>query len=269
LVPENAWIVADFQGDLTGQKPFADQPGLCESVPAPERVVMAILPPKTGSQPDFLIGARRVEETFWGCARDRIVRAGGTPLAQNDQYEVLKSPSGVVARGPLGSMVFLTSEGHLEEALSALSDLTTGAGSGGPHAALLDRVYRDGADPQNSVLDITLSLPSEWLASVGQDQTKTPLRFVRSAFVSAKVDGSAQGGVECDEEGCAEVLSFMRRAQSDAVSEMPTTAGAVVERSLSMEHVEGTGRIALDWKPSEIPLGALLGSFLGPSVFGP
>jgi hypothetical protein len=269
LALPGAWLVADFQGDLTGQKPFADQPGLCAQVEAPERVALAVLAPKGAQGLELLIAARNVEDVFWGCARDRIVSAGGTALAQNDRYEVLKSPSGVVARGPGGSMVFLTSEAYLEPALAAVSGLAAGAATEGPHAALYGRMHGAGNAAQDSVLDITLALPKDWLGQVEQDAEKSPLRFIHSAFLGVHVDGSASGGVDCDEVGCPEVLAFLKRAKSDLAGTLPPETRSVIEASLQAEHLAGTGRIRLDWSPSKAPLGSLLGSLLGSTPFGP
>src|SRR5690606_22928516 len=151
---------------------------LCGKVSAPERVALGVLPPVGESGPVLLLAAPSVTETFWGCARDRIVRAGGIPLAQNDQFDVLKSPTGVVARGPDGSLIFLSDEGHLEAALAVLSGLGPNSANAGAHAKLFRRMYPDikkGADAK-SALDLTLALPPAWLSSVGQDAEKSPLR---------------------------------------------------------------------------------------------
>lgn len=261
LVPPDAWAVADFRGDLTGEKPFDDQEGLCASVPPPPRVVIAVLPPRQGAEPDLLIGARKVGDTFWGCARDRIVRAGGTALAQNERYEVLQSPTGVVARGPDGSMVFLTSDVHLEAALAVMSDLSPSAVAGGTHAGLYARTH-ERPNVRPSALDLTVALPENWLASVGQEAKETPLRFIRSAFLSVAEEGSAQGGITCEEAGCAEVLGFLLRAKSDMTAELPNDLRQSIDASVQAEHVVGSGRIAVTWTPQNLPLGQLLGRFL-------
>lgn len=268
LAPLFAWLVADFRGDITGQKPFAGEPGLCASVPAPDRVAVAVLPPKTGTEPDLLIAARKVEDVFWGCARDMIVRAGGTALAQNERYEVLKSPSGIVAHGPDGSLVFLTSEGHLEEALSVLSELTPGAARSGTHARLYSRMHAGGRPAKDSMMDVTLALPPDWLSSVGQAEEKTPLRFISSAFLTSHVDGSAQGGIDCVEAGCAEVLEFLERAQKDVLESLPPATRAGIGEALNMKHVAGAGRIAIEWDPSRVSLGSLVGQLLGLGPLG-
>lgn len=267
LAPPTSWLVADFRGDITGQKPFAGEPGLCASVPAPKRVAMALLPPKTGTEPDLLIAARTVDDVFWGCARDMIIRAGGTALAQNDRYEVLKSPSGVVAHGPDGSLVFLTSEAHLEEALSVLSDLSPGAARLGAHARLYTRLHPSGGG-KDSMMDITLALPKDWLSSVGQAEEKTPLRFITAAFLTSHVDGSAQGGIDCAEAGCAEVLEFLERALMDLLDTLPSATRNGIGEALKMKHVVGAGRIVIEWDPSSVSLGSLLGQFLGTSPLG-
>jgi hypothetical protein len=202
-----------------------------------------------------------------------IVRAGGTALAQNERYEVLKSPSGVVARGPEGSLVFLTSEGHLEEALSVLSALVPGAARAGAHAELYARMHPPraprGADKvDDSILDITLALPNDWLSSVGQEKEKSPLRFISSAFLTSHANGSAQGGIECVEAGCAEVLAFLKRAQQDLLDSLPSATRAGIGEALRMKHVAGAGRIAIEWDPSRVSLGSLLGQLLGPGQLG-
>src|SRR6187551_616990 len=77
LIPKEAWLVADFRGDLTGTRPFEDQTGLCKEVPAPPRVALGILPPLATSKggPEMMLAAPEVSDTFWGCARDRIIVA--------------------------------------------------------------------------------------------------------------------------------------------------------------------------------------------------
>lgn len=269
LVPQNAWAVADFRGDLTGQRPFEDQPGMCATVPAPERVALAVLPPGENQEPDLLIAARRVEDTFWGCARDRIVRAGGTALAQNERYEVLKSPSGVVARGPDGSLVFLTGERHLEAALAVISELEPSAFEQGRHSALYSRMYSADRPARPSMLDLTVAPPADWLSSVGQDARKSPLRHIRSGFVGAYEDGSAQGGIDCEEAGCPEVVAFLERAEKDLVAGLPSDLGGSIGDAFRAEHLVGTGRIALTWNPQNLPLGKLLGRFFPGGPLGP
>jgi hypothetical protein len=264
FVPPDAWIVADFRGDITGRTPFSDQPGACQTVAAPERVAVAILPPKGNTQPELLLAAPNVSAEFWNCAVARIEGAGGVPLAENEEYQVFQSPSGIVARGPGGAMVFLTSQTQLETALAVLSQLSPSAAQEGPHAGLLARMHPEGVDRSQVALDATLALPSDWMSSVGQDAEKSPLRHLRAAFLSAKEDGSAQGGVDCEESGCAEVLTFLLRAQRDLLAGLPPAIGQAVQNSLSARHLEGTGRIAIDWAPSGLDWGQLLGRFLGP-----
>lgn len=264
LVPASAWLVADFRGDLTGNAPFSDADGLCGKVPAPKRVALAVLPPVGASGPVLLLAAPEVEEIFWGCARDRIVRAGGVPLAQNDQFDVLKSPSGVVARGPGGGLIFISDEAQLELALSVLTGMGESASSAGTHARLFRRMHPEpSSDEPKSALDLTLALPANWLASVGEDANKSPLRHVSAAFLSLEESGGAQGGIDCQEAGCQEVLVFLKRAQTDLTRQLPPGLAQSIGKSLHAEHVNGTGRIALRWSPTDIRLQQLLGQFLG------
>lgn len=264
LVPASAWLVADFRGDLTGNAPFSDADGLCGKIPAPRRVALAVLPPVGASGPVLLLAARQVEDVFWGCARDRIVRAGGVPLAQNDQFDVLKSPSGVVARGPDGGLIFISDEGQLELALSVLTGMGESASSSGTHARLFRRMHAEAsAEAEKSALDLTLALPPNWLSSVGEDAAKSPLRHVSAAFLSLDESGGAQGGIDCDEAGCADVLAFLNRAQSDLTRQLPPGLAQSISKSLRAEHLKGSGRIALSWSPTDIRLQQLLGQFLG------
>jgi hypothetical protein len=113
------------------------------------------------------------------------------------------------------------------------------------------------------VLDATLALPEDWLASVGQDADKSPLRHIRAAFLSAFQDGSAQGGVDCEEAGCASVLAFLLRAQGDFVATLPAPLKAAVGKSLRAQHLEGTGRIAITWAPAGLDWGSLVSALLG------
>ncbi len=256
LVPATAWLVADFQGDLVGQLPFSDQSGYCAQVPAPARVAVAVLPPAGKAEPEFMIAAPDVNDVFWGCARDRIIAAGGIPIAENDRYEVLKSPSGLVARGPEGRMVFLTSDSHLESALSSLSRLSEGSDLAGPHARMYARMR--GQDDPEPTLGLTLVLPEGWLTQVGEEAKQTPLRHVHSAFMALRPDGSASGGVDCDEAGCPEVLAFLLRAKDDATGALAPDTVKGLAASLSAEHVVGTGRIALTFTPVGVDLAKLL-----------
>jgi hypothetical protein len=216
-----------------------------------------------------MIAARRVADEFWGCARDRIVRAGGTALAQNERYEVLKSPSGVVARGPDGSMVYLSSEVHLEGALAVISDLEPGAFEVGPHARLYKRLQSSSGPPRTSLIEITVAPPPDWVSSMGKEADLSPLRHVHGGFIGAYEDGSAQGGIDCEESGCAEVVAFLHRAKSDLLSDVDNDLGVRVKEAFSADHLPGTGRIAIQWKSAEAPIGQLLAPFLRGGALGP
>ncbi|GEM_PF-1262216 len=259
LVPARAWLVADFDGELVGQKPFADKEGPCALVPAPPRVAVALLPPNKGDPPDLLIAAPQVSDEFWNCARLRVEQSGGRPLAENERFQVLKSPSGVVAHGPGGGMVFLTSETHLEEALTVLSGLGENARNTEPHSRLFHKMHGDKSVAPGSVLDATLSVSTDWMTSLGHDAAKSPLRFIQSAYISSQPNGGAQGGIDCLEEGCEDVLAFLNRAKTDLLKKLPPATAEVVSASLTAHHLQGTGRIALHWAPTSAQLGTFLG----------
>lgn len=278
LVPGNALLVADFRGDLSGAAPFAGVGGYCEAVPSPERMGLGLLPGK--EEPELLLVAPAVSDTFWGCARDRIVRAGGNAIAQNDEFEVLQSPAGVVARGPGGAMAFLAGGGAaLETVLEALSGVGDSAAHDGVHAGLYRRMHPDlqlagdrGATARNlptgassSELDLTLALPPSWLSSVGPEAEVSPLRHVRAGFFTLSPDGSAQGGVDCVEPGCAEVAAFFERAASDLSKRLPAATAAALREGLRVEHIPASGRIVLRFERSEVSLASLLGGLLGRS----
>lgn len=264
LVPPDAWLVVDFEGDLTGQKPFADSPGSCAQVPAPERVALALLPPAQPAEgPEVLLAAAAVEDVFWGCARDRVVQAGGTVLAQNDRFEVLKSPSGVVARGPERALLFLSGEAHLERALSVLSDLVPHAASQGRHLALLRRLHPNADKAPATRADLTLALPPGWLDAVGKEAEQSPLRALSAAYLSIGLDGAARGGADCEEAGCEALLAFLNRAVQDLLSDAAPQVRYQVSGALHMEHVPGSGRIAVTWSPTAADLPALLSQMLG------
>jgi hypothetical protein len=205
-----------------------------------------------------------VDEQFWLCAVARIEAAGGGALAQNEEYQVFQSPSGLVARGPGGAMVFLTSQTHLESALAVLSGIAPSAADSGAHARLLSRMHPNEGERDQVILDATLALPEDWLASVGQDADKSPLRHIQAAFLSANQDGSAQGGVDCEEAGCPSVLAFLIRAQGDFVASLPGPVKAAVNKSLRAQHVAGTGRIAITWAPAGLDWASLVSGLLGP-----
>lgn len=278
LVPGSAWLVADFRGDLSGAVPFAGSEGYCEKVPPPERMGIGLVPGTDG--PDLLLVAPSVSDTFWGCARDRIIRAGGNAIAQNDQFEVLQSPAGVVARGPGGSMAFLAGGGAaLETVLEVLSGVGESAAHDGVHAGLYRRMHPElqpggaqGATARNlpaaaphSDLDLTLALPPSWLAAAGPDAKASPLRHVRAGFFTLGPDGSAQGGVDCVEPGCADVASFLTRALRDLDTRLPAATARALREGLQVEHLKESGRIVLRFEPGELPLGSLLGGLLGRS----
>ena len=288
LVPEEAWLVTDFRGDLTGARPFEDQPGSCAGVPAPARVVLALLPPltQTAPGPELLLAAPQVSEEFWGCARDRVVRAGGTVLAQNAQFEVIKSPSGVVALGPNRSMIFLTNDGYLERGLTVLSDLGQSAAHAGTHAGLFRQLHQSGAAEGTTDLDLTLQLPADWLQSVGQEAKLTPLRHLQAAYLSMGAQGGARGGISCAEPGCAEMLTFLESAKSDVLKTLPEDKARVIDEGLKLQYVPrgddarggggsaadqartGTGNIIVSWS-SATKLQDLLGGLMpGANVWG-
>jgi len=265
LVAPNAWLVVDFRGDLTGNMPFVEpgDEGGCAKVPAPARVSLAILPPVDDSGPILQLAALNITDEFWGCARDRILRAGGVPVAQNDQFDVLKSPSGLVARGPNRSILFLSNERQLEAGLGVLSGLNETSASTGPHAKLYRRMHPSGKPQVETALDLTLALPSDWLKSVGKDAETSPLRHLRGAHLTLAQDGGAVGGIDCEEAGCADVLSFLQRAKSDLTRALPPVAQKMVEASLSAEHQPGTGHVSLKWSAAGGRLQDLLAQFFG------
>lgn len=265
LVPPSAWLVADFRGDLTGNMPFVEpgEEGLCAKVQAPSRVSLAILPPVDESGPILQLAAPDISEAFWGCARDRIVRAGGVPIAQNDQFDVLKSPSGIVARGPDRSILFLSNERHLEAGLAVLAGLNVTSASAGPHAELYRRMHPQGAPKAPTALDMTLSLPPDWLKSVGKDAETSPLRYLKGAHLTLAQDGSAEGGIDCEEAGCDEVLAFLERAKADLSQVLPEAARQTVNSSLSAHHEKGTGRVSVKWSKAGGRLQDLLAPFFG------
>lgn len=277
LIPKEAWLVADFRGDLTGALPFSDQTGPCKEVPAPPRVAIGIMPPLAAGQsnsesggPELLLAAPSVDEVFWGCARDRIVRAGGTVLAENAQFEVLKSPSGVVARGPNRAMIFLSNEGYLERGLAVISDLAESASSTGVHAGLFRRMHENPEIAANSALDITVSLPQDWLASVGDDAKLSPLRHLRGGYISVSQEGSARGGFDCTEPGCSEVYRFLNGAKGDLTGHLAADQRAQIEAALKIEYVEKSGNISMMWSPKDLRIQDLLGGFLnGARLFSP
>ncbi len=273
LLPQEAWLVADFRGDLTGTRPFEDQEGLCQKVSAPPRVALGVLPPLEASSeggPELMLAAPNVEDTFWGCARDRIVRAGGTVLAQNDRFEVLKSPSGVVALGPGRAMIFLSNEKYLERGLSVMSDLENSAASTGVHAGLFRKMHPTGDQEKSSALDLTLYVPDDWLSSVGQEAELSPLRHLKAGFLSVKEDGSAQGGVDCAEPGCKDMFSFLQGAKKDLSQSLPASKRTLIDAALKVDYVENSGRVIINWSPKDIRIQDLLAGFLGgPGLFRP
>lgn len=265
LAPPDAWLVADFQGDITGEAPFADSEGFCAQVPPPSRVVLALLPPSKGKAdgPDVLLAAPQVDDVFWGCVRDRVVRAGGIALAQNDQFEVLKSPSGVVARGPQGSLVFLSGEAHLERALGVLSDLSPSAAGEGRHLALFRKMHPTVTEAPRTLADLTLALPPGWLDSVGKEAEASPLRALTAAYLTVGLDRAASGGMECEEQSCGKLLAFLRRAEADLLKDAPPEVQYAVQGALSMQHLPGTGRISITWSPTGAAVSQLLTRMMG------
>jgi len=291
LVPEEAWLVADFRGELTGARPFEDQPGDCKQVPAPARVVVALLPPlsKDAPGPELLLAAPQVTAEFWGCARDRVVRAGGTVLAQNDQFEVIKSPSGVVALGPNRSMIFLSNEGYLERGLTVLSDLGQSAAHASTHAGLFRQLHPTGIVKDATDLDLTLQLPADWLESVGQDAKLTPLRHLQAAYLSVSAQGGARGGISCAEPGCREMLKFLESTKHDLLKSLPKERAKLIDEGLELIYQPpgtdaaagggsgvsaapgkaGSGNIAVRWSNATTKLQDVLGGLIpGSGLWG-
>jgi len=301
LVPEEAWLVVDFRGDLAGARPFEDQPGACKSVPAPGRVAVALLPPldKTAPGPELLLAAPQVTDEFWGCARDRVVRAGGTVLAQNAQFEVIKSPSGVVALGPQRAMIFLSNEGYLERGLTVLSDLGQSAAHASTHAGLFRQLHPAGTAQDPTDLDLTLQLPADWLKSVGQDAQLTPLRHLQAAYLSIAAQGGARGGISCAEPGCAEMLAFLQSTKRDLLESLPKERAQLIDEGLQLiyqprasdagagggsaatnaaagtaavgsDKTASTGNITVRWSNATTKLQDALGGLIpGANLFGP
>jgi hypothetical protein len=279
LVPEEAWLVVDFRGDLTGARPFEDQAGSCKDVPAPLRVVVALLAPlsKTAAGPELLLAAPQVTDEFWGCARDRVVSAGGTVLAQNAQYEVIKSPSGVVALGPHRSMIFLSNEGYLERGLTVMSDLGESAANTSAHAGLFRQLHPTGSVEMPTDLDLTLQLPADWLNSVGQDAQATPLRHLQAAYLSIAAQGGARGGISCAEPGCAEMLQFLQASKRDLLEALPQERARLIDQGLELIYQPSagagagsrgaaatptTGNITVRWSNASTKLQDVLGGLL-------
>lgn len=265
LLPRDAWLVADFPGDLLEEAPFADastaQDDPCRFVPAPERVAVALLPPQRGTSPEMMLAAPHVSDAFWNCAQKRVLAAGGQVAGHTERLEVLQSPSGVLARGPRGSLVFATSKAHVEVALALLVGEQVPSALTGAHAELAARFGHENDQP---VIRLTVRLPPGWLTTVGPDADRSPLRHLQAAGLTADEKGSARGILHCAKEGCDELLSFARRVRADLVDELP---GHRVGEALQLapavsDSAEATGAISLSWDGEKAPLLPLLSRFM-------
>lgn len=265
LAPSHAWLVADFRGDLLQNAPFADakkEDDPCRFVPAPDRVSIALLPPKRDTSPEMVLASPHVSDAFWKCAKMRVLAAGGKKAGRTEHLSVLESPSGVLARGPGGALSFTTSTAHSEVALALLLGREDLSATQGPHALLSERLPQK-MDP---VLRVTVQLPEGWPSLVGPEGDRSPLRHLRAAGLAADQDGNARGVLYCTEPGCDELLQFAQRAREDMLQELPSGAAARVDEALTLEKGpkkgDTAGHIQLSWDGEATPLFSLLGRFL-------
>lgn len=268
LLPRDAWLVADFRGDLLEDAPFADgstrKDDPCRFVPAPERVAVALLPPRQGTSPEMMLAAPHVTDAFWNCAQKRVLAAGGQVAGNTERLEVLQSPSGVLARGPGGSLIFSTSKAHVEVALALLLGEQALSAQTGAHAELAARF---GNEKEQPAIRLTVRLPPGWLSTVGPDADRSPLRHLQAAGLMADEKGNARGILHCAKEGCDELLSFARLARADLVDELPGRLGDQVGEALEFEPAtpgptEATGVILVSWDGRRAPLLPLLTRFM-------
>ena len=253
-------------------------------------LALGLLPPAeegsaggANAEMDLFLGAPSVGDDFWQCAKKRVLLAGGTTVGEEQGFEVLKSPSGVLIRSPEGHLVFTTNGVRLKQALALASGRPQGeqvrsAQLFGPHAALAASLTPQAAAPGSSApgrgaaedvtseFVVTIHLPRDWLAGAGPDSADSPLRHLQAAALVGRSDGSALGALHCEEPGCLELARFLDRSRTDIEARLPANLQARVGRALTAELVSGpsggSGRIVLRWSGAELPLTTLLGQLL-------
>lgn len=254
LLPARSWLVVDFDGRLTGASPFTSSAGPCRSVPPPERVGLAL-----GSEGSsaLLLVSPAVSPEFWSCVRAEVLAAGGRALPAEPDHEALESPSGVLVHRE-GRLLFSSDRRQLSELAMLARGQGESAASAAPHAQLTSAL----AEPAGILtrggapLWATLHVPPTWLADLGPEAQKTPLRHLRAGALRADRDGGAAGALECSEPGCEELAGFLVRARSDLAELLPPPLGEATAQSWSASHQRlspTAGLIRLRWSPTRLP----------------
>src|SRR5688572_17916772 len=261
LLPARAYLVIEFEGRLTGASPFGSNTGACAKVSPPERVGLAVgeedgaLPSvdgrtnlTAGGTVLFLVSPAVTPE-FWRCVRTEILSAGGHPLSSSPDEEALESPNGVVLYSR-GRLLFSSDRTLLPELLALAAGRAPSAASTPPHSTLVTGLAPS-RDVRTAPLVATLHFREDWLADLGEEALKTPLRHLRAGSLRAEADGSATGTLECLEPGCEELAAFLLRARADLGKMLPPALGDASTRSwkAALQRVSpARGVIRLTWE---------------------
>lgn len=210
LIPKTAWLVVDFDPRLADRAPFEDSPEVrCRTVRAPERAVVAILPPKNlNAEPSVVLAATQVDSGFFACARARILASGGAEAPLAPGLDLLRSKNGFLLHEQSArSLLFATGEPDTELLVKALLGL--------PIEVPAEQAGEHAAGPSGTLGYLTLSLPRDWLNAAGQDAARSPLRHARGGSASLLPTGSITATLDCDPVGCGELRKFAELGLSD------------------------------------------------------
>jgi hypothetical protein len=210
LIPKNAWLIVDFDTNLSERAPFEDsRDPQCRAVTSPPRAAFGVLPPKDiDAEPAMVLAAPEVSPAFFACARSRILESGGVEAPLAPGIDLLKSRNGIlIHEQATGSLVFATGSPNLELLIKTLFGLPTGL----PSASEADHAENQGP----TVAYLTLALPEDWLGRAGEDARISPLRHARGGTASLLHGGSLTATLSCDPAGCDELRKFAERALGD------------------------------------------------------
>ena len=258
LLPENAWLVVEFEGQLGNARPFGTEGPPCNAVPAPERVVFAVAPGATPTDElAFFLGSAQTSDAFFACATHKIVASGGHVVPAQEGLFLVESPSGMLGRYR-ERVLFSTSRG----ARPLLERLLRGPGASarsGKHGLALAALARGTKPP----LALSLELPAGWLTRMDPEFTRSPLVALGGATLSITPSGGARGVVRCEPSGCAALAAFADRALRDLLAQIPPTLQPRFAEAVRISRpIPGAGELQLDVTPGGVGLGRyLLGSW--------
>lgn len=225
LLPENAWLVVDFETSLAEHLPFEGSPDAeCAKLPAPRRAALGLLPPTTpDDEPHLVLAALGVSPLFYRCARDQVLDSGGKEELLQRGIDYLESPTGILLHERLaegGELLFVTARPPLEPLLRRLL-LQPEHLPSSPHAPLVAGLPAESA----SLARATLVLPPDWLSSAGADAARSPLAALRTGLAVLHPTGALEVELGCDPQGCGALRTFAERAWNDFAADKNSPFG--------------------------------------------